>query len=260
MISSTSVPDVVDELARDPLPQIVLLKHLWAYPEHVRAHRVVDGASAATLVLLEARVSPYDRETYPKAAVAAFISSDHPALTALLLSHVPCGVGIVFKLSRDADLAPVRSQFAVERRTAFVSFTSTGAVEPTPGVRITTEPDDATLHLFETQGHDPSLLRPLLRSGKAFACVLERCGGTLSTCIAFEIFGRVWEVGGVVTAPSHRRRGLGARVVRTALAELAQRGLIPRYQVEAHNTPSIGLAEAVGLSSFLTIVHYAHHC
>jgi GNAT superfamily N-acetyltransferase len=142
MISSTSVQDVVDQLARDPLPHIVLLKHLLAYPEHVRVHRVVDGAGAATLVLLEARVSPYDRETYPKAAVAAFISSGHPALT----------------------------------------------------------------------------------------------------------------------APSHRRRGLGARVVRTALAELAERGLIPRYQVEAHNTPSIGLAETVGPTPFLTIVHYAHHC
>jgi ribosomal protein S18 acetylase RimI-like enzyme len=255
-----SVHDVVDELARDPLPHIVLLKHLLAYPEHVRVHRVADGRGAATLVVLDAQVSPYDRETYPTAAVAAFISSDHPALTASLLSHIPRGVGIVFKLSRDADVAPVKSQFAVERRTAFVSFTSTGAVEPAAGVRITTEPDDATLELFEAQGHGRSWLQPLLRSGRAFACVLERGGDTLSACVAFEIYGRVWELGGVVTAPSHRRRGLGARVVRTALAALAERALVPRYQVEAHNKASIGLASVVGLAPFLTIVHYAHEC
>jgi ribosomal protein S18 acetylase RimI-like enzyme len=64
----------------------------------------------------------------------------------------------------------------------------------------------------------------------------------------------------VVTAPSHRRRGLGARVVRTALAALAERALVPRYQVEAHNKASIGLASVVGLAPFLTIVHYAHEC
>jgi len=243
-----------------PLRNIVLLKHLQAYREHVRVHRVADATGAATLVLLDAAASAYDRETYPRAAVAAFISSEHPALTAALLSHVPRGVGIVFKLSREADLTPVQSQFSVERRTAFVSLTSTGAVEPAADVRITAEPDDATLELFETQGHDWSWLRPRLRSGRAFACVLEGGGDTLSAYIAFEIYGRVWEVGGVVTAPSHRRRGLGARVVRTALAELAGRGLVPRYQVEEHNTPSIGLAAAVGLAPFLTIVHYAHDC
>jgi ribosomal protein S18 acetylase RimI-like enzyme len=260
MTTRTSLQDVVDDLARDPLRHIVLLKHLLAYPEHVSVHRVAAAAGAATLVLLEASVSPYDRETYPRAAVAAFISSDHPALTASLLSHIPRGVGIVFKLSRDVDVAPVQSQFAVERRTAFVSFTSTGAVERAAGVRIPTEPADATLELFEAQGHERSWLRPMLRSGRAFACVLERGGDTLSACVAFEIYDRVWEVGGVVTAPSYRRRGLGARVVRTAFAELAERALTPRYQVEAHNKASIGLARAVGLAPFLTIVHYAHAC
>lgn len=260
MTLHSSVQDVVDELAREPLRHIVLLKHLLAYPEHVRVHRVADGAGAATLVLLDMSISPYDRETYPKAVVAAFISSDHPALTASLLAHVPRGVGIVFKLSREADVAPVASHFAIERRTAFVSFTATGAFAPPAGVRITTEPDDAALELFETQGHDRSWLRPLLRSGRAFASVLERDGDTLSACLAFEIYGQVWEVGGVVTAPSHRRRGLAARVVGTALAALSERALIPRYQVEARNTASIGLASAVGLAPFLTIVHYAHNC
>lgn len=260
MTSRTSLQDAIDELARDPLRHVVLLKHLLAYPDHVRVHRVADGVGAATLVLLDVSASPYDRETYPKAAVAAFISSDHPALTAALLAQVPHGVGTVFKLSRETDLVAVQSQFAVERRTAFVSFTSMDAMTSAAGVRITREPDDATLALFAAQGHAPSWLWPLLRSGRAFASVLERDGDTLSACIAFEICGRVWEVGGVVTAPSHRRRGLAARVVRTALAELTARALIPRYQVEAQNEASIGLAGAVGLAPFLTIVHYAHNC
>jgi hypothetical protein len=35
----------------------------------------------------------------------------------------------------------------------------------------------------------------------------------LSACFAFANYGPVWEVGGVVTAPAHRRMGFGARVV-----------------------------------------------
>lgn len=258
MTSLVSVADAIDILAREPLRHVVLLKQLLAYPEHVKVHRVRGAEGAATLVLLETSASSYDRETYPDATVAVFIESDHPTLTAALLAHVPRAVGVVFKLSRDADLAPIGARFAVTRRTAFVSFTSSGASEADPDVRVTPAPADAAFGLFATQGHDRAWLEPLLRADKAFACVLERDGEVRCACFAFENFGPVWEVGGVVTAPAHRRQGLGSRVVRTALAELAKRGLAPRYQVEENNAASIRLASSVGLAPFLTIVHYEH--
>ena len=260
MAPPVSVRHVVDELARDPLPNIVLLKHLLAYPQHSRVHRVSDAAGAATLVVLDASVSSYDRKACPGAAFVVLISSDHPDLTAQLMCHVPRGVGIVFKLSRDADLAAVEAQFAVKPRTAVVSFTSSGPVEPASGLQITTRPSDAAFRLFESQGHDRAWLEPLLRDGTAFACVLERGGDALSACFAFENYGPVWEVGGVITAPSERGRGLGADVVRTVLAELTRRGLKPRYQVEGDNAASTALARSVGLTPFLTIAHYTHEC
>jgi GNAT superfamily N-acetyltransferase len=217
---------------------------------------VSGAAGSATLVALDTLVSSYDRQAYPKASVAAFVASDHPDLASLLMAHVPRGVGIVFKLASEADLAPVRAHFPVARRTAFVSFTSAGAVEPDAGVRVTSVPADAAFRLFAEQDHDRAWLEPLLHNGKAFACVLEHDGETLSACFAFENYGTVWEVGGVVTASAHRRKGLGAHLVRTALAELARRGLAPRYQVEEHNTASIALARSVGLAPFVTITHY----
>ncbi|MEK7687556.1 MAG: hypothetical protein AAB398_04045, partial [Pseudomonadota bacterium] len=126
MSTPPAVQAAIDELARDPLRHVVLLKQLLAYPEHVKIHRVAGPGGAATLVALDTSASPYDRQTYPKAAIAAFVSSDHPDLTAALLSHLPRGAGIVFKLSSAADLAPVEAQFAVTRRTAFISFTASG--------------------------------------------------------------------------------------------------------------------------------------
>jgi ribosomal protein S18 acetylase RimI-like enzyme len=166
----------------------------------------------------------------------------------------------VFKLDREADVATIEAHFPLSRRTAFVSFTSEGRGERDAGVDVTTDPDAAAFELFATQGHDRAWLTPLLSSGKAFACVLKADGATRSACIAYENYGPVWEVGGVVTAASHRRKGLGAHVVRTALAELARRKLAPRYQVEEDNEASIRLARSVGLAPFLTITHYAHDC
>jgi len=254
----TPVQDAIDELARDPLRNIVLLKHLLAYPSHVKVHRAGGAQGAATLVVLETGVSPYDRLTYPKATLAALIESDHPELTASLVSCVPRDVGIVFKLSRESDLAAIYSRFPVMRRSAFLSFTSADESQPDRAVRITATPGAYAFELFAAQGHARAWLEPLLQAGKAIACVLERDGDIGAACIAFENYGPVWEVGGVVTPPAHRRQGFAARVVRAALATLTDRGLTPRYQAEERNTASIGLARSVGLTPFLTIVHYEH--
>ncbi len=256
MTFAISIDSAIEALARDPLRHIVLLKQLLAYPDHVKAFRVADTAGSAILLALEASASAYDRQTYPEADMVAFISSDHPDLTASLLSCLPRDVGIVFKLSREADLHPVQTKFSVTRRTAFVSFTSDGVVEPDAGARVTTTPGEVAFRMFETQGHERSWVKPMLASSRAFACVLEPDGDTASVCLVYENWGSVWEVGGVVTAPAHRRKGLGARVVRTALATLGKRGLKPRYQVEEHNTASIALAQSVGLAPFVTITHY----
>ncbi len=137
----SSVQDVIDELARDPLPHIILLKQLLAYPEHVKVHRISDSTGAATLVLLETSVSSYDRETYPRAAVAAFIASDHPELTTSLMSRSPWRQGRVQVVT--AATGSVEAQFAVGRRTAFVSFTTTRPIRAGRGRRITSEPSDS---------------------------------------------------------------------------------------------------------------------
>lgn len=258
MTSVASIRDIVASLAEEPLRHVVLLKQLAAYPEHVTVSRVTGPEGAATLVALDTSVSPYDRATYPRAAVVAFVSSDHPTLTAALMPRVPRDVGIVFKLSNEADLAPIASRFAVARRTSFVSFTSPAPIVPSSDVRVTTAPGDAAFRLFDVQGHDRAWLNALLQDGKAFVCMLEHDDALLSACFVFENYGPVWEIGGVLTVPFHRRMGLAARVVRTAVAELGRRGLAPRYSVEERNQGSIGLARSIGLVPFLTVVHYEH--
>jgi hypothetical protein len=127
MATLLSVPEAIDVLAGDPLRHVVFLKQLLAYPEHVRVYHLFDGRGAATMVALEVSASPYDRVTYPNAAVAVFISSDNPELTASLLPYLPAGSGIVFKLGSEADLAP--QGFGRSRRAHGARRTRTPGVE-----------------------------------------------------------------------------------------------------------------------------------
>ncbi|MFO1079604.1 MAG: GNAT family N-acetyltransferase [Reyranellaceae bacterium] len=261
-MAELTIAAALERLADQPLRNLVLLKHLMAYPDHVVAHGVDGPEGSATLVLLDARASAYDRVAYPEARHVAFVTSDHPRLTSDLLDVLPRDGGIVFKLASDADRAVIGERFALVRRTAFVSFTGRAQPRRDPAVQLGDAPPAEALSLFEAQGHDPAWLLPLLRAGRAFACVLPGGGhGEVdAACFAFENFGSIWEIGGVVTVPERRGRGLASRVVGTALAELAARALAPRYQVEETNEASIRVARAVGLEPFLTLVHWAHRC
>jgi predicted GNAT family acetyltransferase len=249
--------EVVNGLERQPLRNIVLLKHIEAFPEHVSAMQASDGPDTATLVLLDTSASPYDRETYPQAAFAALISSDRPHLTRRLLDQVPIR-NVVFKLANDGDRDVVAERFAISRATSFLSFTGDEHVTFAADgeVPVSTSASEGALRLLESQGHPRDWLRPLLASGRAFVCALEHDGEPRSVCIAFENYRQVWEVGGVVTPAPHRGQGLAARVVRTALAELQRRKLLARYQVNEDNLPSIRLATSAGLRQFLQLTHF----
>jgi ribosomal protein S18 acetylase RimI-like enzyme len=255
----TNTPQILRQLERDVLGNIVLLKHIRAFPNDTNAYLVKSGQGTATLVLLDAQAGDYDRKTYPEAAHVVLLSSADPTLTRTVLTCVPRGRSIVFKLSSDEDRDIVSETYAIARRTSILSFTSKVAAFPADDqVSISKTATDQMFELFGTLDHSRDWLAPLLRADRAFACVLPSATEPRSVCFAFETYGPVWEIGGVVTSPSHRGRGLGTRVVRAAVAELKRRALLARYQVDEVNQPSIGLARAVGMTQFLTLTHYVH--
>lgn len=256
--STNNADAVVARLEREPLRNIVLLKHIEAFRDHVSVMQVSTERCAGTLVLLDTGASSYDRQAYPEATVVALISSDDPETTRILLDSVPRQHHVVFKLCNDADRDVVAERFPLRRVTSFLSFTSgePAAFAADESVSITNCASEAMLGLFESQGHPGDWLRRLLSSDRAFTCLLEQGGEARSVCLAFENHRQIWEVGGVVTPMQHRGRGLASRVVRSALSELRRRGLVPRYQVNEGNVPSIRLAKSIGLRQFLQLTHF----
>ncbi len=89
--------------------------------------------------------------------------------------------------------------------------------------------DERCLALYERQGHERAEVAQLFAAGEAFSCTCCRDEQPVASCLAFRNFEQIWEVGGLFTLPSERRKGLARRLVETALHELAARGLTPRY-------------------------------
>jgi ribosomal protein S18 acetylase RimI-like enzyme len=258
MIAIRNRGEIIERLGGDPLGNVVLLKHLAAFPRNTRAFQRLSPAGAATLVLLDTAASEYDRKTYPTATHAALIRSEDVALTEALLSELPAAGGIVFKLSGSTDYDLVQRHYPLARKTSFLSFASPERVPGHDSVLVAESATDAMYGLYRTQDHARDWLAPLLASGRAFTCMIGSGNEPLSVCFAFESYGNVWEIGGVVTRPEQRGRGLGSRVVGAALGELARRGLIARYQVHEENTASIRLAESLAMKPLLRLSHYLH--
>lgn len=251
--------ELIGDLEREPLRNAVLLKQLAAFPEYTTGYRATNYAGAAAhLVVLDTQASSYDRETYPTAARVALISSNDAAMTTRVIGVMPRDQAIVFKLASAVDREVIASRFPIERKAAFQSFTAGSEFARDGSVRVGDELQDLATDLLETQGHSRGWLLPLLRSGRAFVCHLDIGGELASVCIAFESYGRVWEVGGVVTPEPFRGRGLAGRVVRSAMAVLTECGLIARYQVNSGNHASLSVARKIGLKRFLTLEHHLY--
>ena len=244
--------EAVGRLERQPLRNIVLLKHIEAFRDHVSVTQVSDGPDTATLVLLDTTGSTYDRETYPQAAFVALISSDRLPLTHRLLRSVPARGNVVFKLASDGDRAVVAEHFPISRATSFLSFTGDehATFVADSEVSVSTSASDGALRLFESQGHPRDWLLPLLASDRAFVCVLEYDAEPRSVCIAFENHRQIWEIGGVVTPSAASRPGLrrprGANGARRTAAPQAGRAVSgERGQSAVDPAGHVGRAAAV---------------
>src|SRR5215216_3313971 len=100
---TTPIQPALDFLSRDTLRNIVLLKMLTLFPDAVECHYWADHAGAGVLLLLPTQVFSFDRHTYPSSQYAVLISATNQALVRQLLTFVPQGVPLVFKLLDDAD-------------------------------------------------------------------------------------------------------------------------------------------------------------
>jgi GNAT superfamily N-acetyltransferase len=229
-----------------------------AYAERITCRYERRGAQVGTLLLIPTPVVPFDAKTYPDSEFVVLLAGSDRETVGRLIRHIPRRKNLVFKLVDDTTKDAVLQAFPSRRVAAFLSYT-TGEqrFRPHPSVVASAALDERVLPCYQANGYTPAELEGFFKQG---ALSFTICDGVqpLSTCFTFKNYDKIWEIGGVYTAPAQRRRGLARMVVETALYAVLSRGYIPRYQVAEANIPSIRLAETSGLTKFVVAEHYLY--
>ena len=172
--------EVVRRLERQPLRNIVLLKHIEAFREHVSVAQVSDGSDTATLVLLDTTGKPLRSRDLSAGGIrrAHIERPSSPDPTAAQrragLRAMSCSSSPAMTI---ATSSPNAFRSAGPRASSPSPATSMRPLSPTSEVSVSTSASDSVLRLFESQGHPRDWLLPLLASDRAFVCVLEQDGG-----------------------------------------------------------------------------------
>ncbi len=247
-------------LKRDPLRNIVPLKMLTAYPAAIETHYYEAGDEAAALLLFPTNAFAYDRATYADLDLVVILAATTTEAATALLPHIPMQKRLIFKVM-DAHVHDLlATRFALQRVTAFLSYTATASDHFAPHAEVVTaaQVDERLYPHFAAQGHDAEELNRYFADGQARSFTLYNAEAPIAACFTYRNFEQIHEIGGVFTIPSERRKGHAQKVVTTAVHSLLQRGCLPRYQVHESNHPSIALAEQIGLTRFVMVEHWRY--
>jgi GNAT superfamily N-acetyltransferase len=244
-------------LQRDPLRHVVLQKLLRAHAAVADVRYTAVDSQPAALILIPTTASAWDTANYPETDTIALLAADHAIAADRLLAELPVA-RYVFKVAGELERDAVLRRLPAQRTTAFISYTADTNTRTIrhANVVVTDAPNRQILAIFADHGHDPDSLWQACHSGEGlvFTCAVDNV--VAAACFVLAIGDGIWEIGGLFTQPDYRRRGLAMALVETALHELAQRGVLARYQVHERNQASIRLAEAVGLRQFVIVEHW----
>ncbi len=241
----------------DRLRYIVQLKYIHLYGEQVRTFSVDGGV----LLTLPTEVTLWDVKEYPNFKIMLLPAAIDSVAAEKLVKDVRANFapGIVFKFCEPVAKAAFRAAFDLKPTRTLYTYTlaigDSAALPDSSDVKISAQFDEACMGLYAANGYSREKMEALF-AGDALAFTIYDNGEPVSGCFAYQNTANIWEIAGVRTLESARRKGYGRVVVAAALRTLHEKGYIPRYQVESTNVPSVQLAEALGMTRYLEFEHF----
>jgi RimJ/RimL family protein N-acetyltransferase len=244
-------------LSQDVLANISFLKMIDTYGEDVQFKLVERDGEWAAWLLLPTWHSSYDSAVYPKVEFVVYMGcSGDFRLLQEVVSDIPRGKRCVFKVQKCEYRAVLETVFRLQKVREFISYTSgsDSVMSYSPDVVEGACLEELLFSLWSMNGYSRHEIQGYFEQGARAYSILES-GILVSTCLVFQNYSRIWEVGAVYTVEQYRGKGYAKKVVESAISRLMSRGLIPRYQVVDGNIESIRLAESIGLRKFVVLEH-----
>lgn len=246
----------VEYLRGNRLKHLSTLKHLLLYQDKITINLVEDSSMWALIAKIPTEFLSYDSVTYPCAKQAIFLNGTSDQLKYYLLENLPKD-NYILRLNERLDLSVLENRFQITIGNSYVSYSSS-SIDNTyndnivPGNREIT---DEVINVITRNGYTENELKKHFNNRAIwFGHVIN--GAIKSVCFVYQNYEDIWEIAGVHTLETERRKGFAHIVVASALTHMFDAGLIPRYEVDIRNANSIRLAENLGMKQFLRIDHY----
>ena len=259
--TSTSRELSITHLSGNPFDNLMTLKMLSMFPNECSTTLYRNESGWVCRTELGAKVSAWDRNEYPLADRIVMLDGNSPSIFGHSLRHQPTDL-VVYKVHDQWSRFILGEDPQFYHANSFHSYSDMSqaldtAQSDVPVVEQHSQYDDEAAALFVASGYVAQEFRFHLDRGAQWFAVREK-NRIVSFCLAFQIFGKIWEFGGVLTLREYRRKGFAKAVMSAALGYLNAFKLIPRYQFHYRNSASRCLAESLGLKQRLIIDHYVN--
>ena len=251
----------IAHLSGNPFDNLMTLKMLSMFPNECATTLYRDESGWACRTELGAKVSAWDRNEYPLADRIVMLDGNSPSILGHILRRRPTD-SVVYKVHDQWSRFILGADPQFYHANSFHSYSDMNQALDTaqcgvPVVEQHSQYDDEAATLFTASGYVAQEFRLHLDRGAQWFAVREK-NRIVSFCLAFQIFGKIWEIGGVMTLREYRRKGFAKTVVSAALEYLKARKLLPRYQFNYRNSASRRLTQSLCLTLRLTIDHYVN--
>ncbi|MBI1282466.1 MAG: GNAT family N-acetyltransferase [Anaerolineaceae bacterium] len=248
----------------DRLKYLVHLKYMHLYGDSITCSYLEQDHQVAALLRYPSARVVWDAAAYPTTE-QVFLPAASDASMAGLLLDVMRQEGLfehsqVIKFSDMETEAVFQQALPLQFVRSLTSYTNppNAQFEYDPQVVIELQPNDEHMAAFISNGYSAEEIAADFAKGAVLFSLYDDEHNLLSSCMIYQNFDNLWEVAGVHTADSARRKGYARRVVQTALAHVLEAGRIPRYHVEDVNRASHELARGLGLKPCLHFKHYVY--
>jgi GNAT superfamily N-acetyltransferase len=254
--------EAVALLEKDRMRHLAHLKYLHLYPADIECFYVRERDEGGVLLSHPTSMRNRDRAAYPGTDYVlmptAFGEAAANALLAHTLAEFTSSNHFTFKFCDELTRRTFEREFVLTPVKTLISFTTEELKVSVAGdakVIVSDQLHEDVVPLFEQNHYSREELVRYFGDGAMLFTVYEGVS-PVSICLIYQNFDTVWEIGGVYTVETARRKGYARQVVAEALKTLIGYGLTPRYQAEHTNTNSLALAESLGLKVCLRFEHY----
>ncbi len=240
--------DCIKVLEKDELQNIILLKHA-SFLNNSAQYFLLNSSIGITFTPDKMQ---HDRVLYPDFNSITILSNTNDIN--IYLSALQQGKHIIKVNGSLPDNIFTLIQ-------SFKSLTSQKIISPISNLNLYYETNIESKHytyLFGLINYSIEDIKQLITNNSAYVLSIKDNAIPICSCIVYQAYNNVWEIGALVTDEKHRRKKLAENLVLNATNLLLSKGLIPRYHVNMNNMASYNLAIKCGYEPFIHFNHYSY--